>query len=350
LRQAFSESRSVAILEQHMPYSVSYINFLANIEKLLDVNGEPALLRMRETFSAADYVNLLFDDVSIGGFVVDDGFAPANHITLANFADLVQRPVFRCRRIENALEEGLLQCDTFEAFEAKLPQLLLGEPGTQIVALKTIAAYRGGLDVELVSRQDAKSDFQSTRNGCVKNNKVRITRSPFYHYMLGQCFLLAEENQLPVQIHCGLGDQDQDLSSSNPLCMRKVLQSTQYRKTKFVLLHSFPFVREAATLTSLYANVFMDISLSTFIAAPSVEGSFFDALSIAPVSKILASTDGHSVPETYWYSALKIRDGLARALQALIDKEFLNAERASQLAAMILHDNARTLYQLKGLI
>ena len=63
LRQAFSESRSVAVLEQHMPYSVSYINFLANIEELLHVNGESALLRMRETFSAGDYVNLLFDDV-----------------------------------------------------------------------------------------------------------------------------------------------------------------------------------------------------------------------------------------------------------------------------------------------
>ena len=171
-----------------MPYSVSYINFLANIEELLDVNGESALLRMRETFSAGDYVNLLFDDVSIGGFVVDDGFAPANHITLSNFADLVQRPVFRCRRIENALEEGLLHCDTFEAFEAKLPQLLLGEPGTQIVALKTIAAYRGGLDLELVSRQDAKSDFNPPGTAVSKTIRRELLARRFTITCLGSVF------------------------------------------------------------------------------------------------------------------------------------------------------------------
>jgi len=348
LRQAFSESRSISLLQDHLPSSVTYIDFIDKLGTFLDVKGEDTIIKLRERMHASDYINMLFDDASIGAVIIDDGFAPTNHMSFGKFKSMCERPVFHCRRIEQAIEEAIKQADTFQQVEKLFPKILF-ESKFSIVSLKTIAAYRGGLDLELIERKDASKNFATVKEQCKTEQKFRISRGPLYHYLLSESFKLAGQVDVPVQVHSGFGDQDQDLRLANPSCLREVLESRQFDKTKFVLLHCYPFVTDAAYLSSIYSNVSMDISLIPFIASPAVSRSFEDALATAPASKILASTDGHSVPETYWYAAHSIRRGLTSALQSLIDRDFLTSEQSEEIASLVLHGNAKSLYKLEGL-
>jgi hypothetical protein len=351
LRRAFSESHSLSQLEKHLTASVSYMSFISEIEQFLDLSGgEDALLQLRERMKEAEYVNLLLDDASIAAFIIDDGFTPSQRMSITRFGAMTERPVFRARRIEVAIEEAMVKSKSMEQLEEIFPKVLFDSEQVPIVALKCIAAYRGGLDIRIVDRSQATASFTTAKDQLIVKGHPRVGRSDLYHYLLLRAFALAAEKDIPVQVHSGIGDQDQDIRTANPACMRDVLESSRFNQTRFVFLHCYPFAKEAAYLASIYGNVYMDVSLTPFIASPAVSSSFDDALSVAPTTKILAATDGHSQPETYWYAALMLRRGLATALERMIDEGFVDKPSAEVIAGRILHGNALSLYKLTGLI
>ena len=98
------------------------------------------------------------------------------------------------------------------------------------VALKTIAAYRGGLD--RVS-EDVVAALEANE---------------------------ATGDPLPVQVHCGFGDADLHLWRADPSYLKPLIE--RFRETPFVLLHCYPFVREAGWLAHVYGNVWFDLSLT----------------------------------------------------------------------------------------
>ncbi|MGH9553235.1 MAG: amidohydrolase family protein, partial [Terriglobales bacterium] len=287
LRQAFSETRSLSQLEQHVQHTVSYMDCLRKLSKFLDVpNDESTLLDLRTTMKERNYINMLFDDASIGAFIIDDGFVPQSGMSLAKFAQLSERPVFCCRRIETVLEHAVIKSESFDSLELNFENHLLKNEGAAIVSLKTIAAYRGGLSIDLIGAREAASDFERVRAELMRGEKARITRSALYHYFLLRAFAIAGQRNLPVQIHCGIGDQDEDLSEANPLRFRAVLETAAFNRTRFIFLHCYPFVREAGYLCSIYSNAYMDLSLTSFLATSALATAFGDALALAPASKI----------------------------------------------------------------
>ena len=102
-------------------------------------------------------------------------------------------------------------------------------------ALKTIAAYRGGLDL------DARRDVRTGLLAALEANA-------------------ATGDPLPVQVHTGFGDADLSLPLARPGLLKPLIE--RFADTPFVLLHCYPFVREAGWLAHVYANVFFDLSLT----------------------------------------------------------------------------------------
>jgi len=296
-----------------------------------------------------DYARLLFDDASIGTLIVDDGLTGAGLTDLREFSEVTGRKLFRCKRLENFIESLILDSDTFEQMDREFPLRFFDGP-RQSLAFKTIAGYRGGLEIDLVTRGQAEADFERARELLQNSPQPRIRKRPIYHYFLLQAFHIAGDLRHPIQIHCGIGDQDEDIRLTNPACMRRVLQSPLWADTNFVFLHCYPYIREAAYLCSIYPNVYMDISLATFLAAPAMPGCFVEALSAAPFTKILVSTDGHDHPETHWYSATIIRKALGEALNQLIDDGYMDVETAEEVVARVLHQNASELYSLPPIV
>jgi predicted TIM-barrel fold metal-dependent hydrolase len=349
LRQCFTESRSRTIIDQHVQHSVHYMDMIRNLGMIVGAKGEAGIIEKRIEMQHPAYLRKLWDSVSIGGLIVDDGFASDKMIGLQGFGEACQRPVYRCRRIESVLEQCLPHAETFDELEGAFLQALFDTTGGEVVALKSIIAYRGGLavntDVRVFQAEfdftDAKAEFEG--------GKTRIEQRPLYDYLLIQALEAAGDYDIPVQFHVGLGDDDALISQSNPALMQPLMKLPWMQKTKFVLLHCYPYVREAAMLCSLYANVYMDLSLSVSLVSSGAASMILEALAMAPTTKILAGTDGHSCPETHWYGALRWKMGLQSALNQLIMDGMMNSTEAGEIAARILHGNAKELYKLQGL-
>ena len=148
----------------------------------------------------------------------------------------------------------------------------------------------------------------------------------------------ATGDPLPVQVHAGFGDSDLFLPRVRPGYLKPLIE--RFRTTSFVLLHCYPFVREAGWLAHVYGNVFFDLSLTIpHVARP--QAALAEALELAPVSKLLYASDAARTPELYLLAAAWWRDALASVLPSM-----LPAEAVERSARMILRENALALYRL----
>ena len=149
----------------------------------------------------------------------------------------------------------------------------------------------------------------------------------------------ATGDPLPVQVHAGFGDSDLHLPRVDPGYLKPLLE--RFRGTPFVLLHCYPYVRQAGWLAHVYGNVFFDLSLTIPHVARPAE-ALREALELAPVSKLLYASDAARTPELYWLAARWWRRALAEVLPELLPA----GDDAEQAARLILRENALTLYRL----
>ena len=70
------------------------------------------------------------------------------------------------------------------------------------------------------------------------------------------------------------------------------------------------------------------------------------AVGVAPLSKLLYSSDGVGVPEIHWVSALHGRRVIGTVLGELVDSGELSAAEAEASGEMLLRGNAARLYRL----
>lgn len=249
--------------------------------------------------------------------LVDDGFpAPGSGTSweeLGELAGCEARPVMRIERVAEQAADDPLEAVRAEVATAR-------ERG--FAGLKTIAAYRGGLDLDALR--------PATRSDRLEGPIVRDV-------------LLAalEANEatgdpLPVQVHAGFGDSDLFLPRIHPGYLKPLIE--RFRETPFVLLHCYPFVREAGWLAHVYANVFFDLSLTIPHVARPAE-AVREALELAPVSKLLYASDAARTPELYFLAAKWWREALAEVLT-----EMLDPGEAEQAGKRILRENALALY------
>jgi hypothetical protein len=67
---------------------------------------------------------------------------------------------------------------------------------------------------------------------------------------------------------------------------------------------------------------------------------------MAPVSKVLYGSDGFTVPEIAFTSALVGKQALGQVLNGLVADGFMGEDDAQRAARLILAENSRQLYGL----
>jgi uncharacterized protein len=273
----------------HVATGLTYRRVLRELAELFELEPtEAAVYEHRAASDPADYAARLLGATNTEVLLVDTGFPPGGTTwrELGELADCEARPVLRiesCGDVANARANGF-------------------------AALKTIAAYRGGLDRvsdEVIAALEANE----------------ATGAP-----------------LPVQVHCGFGDSDLWLARADPSHLKPLIE--RFRETPFVLLHCYPFVREAGWLAHVYGNVFFDLSLTIPHVARPAE-ALREALELAPVSKLLYASDASRTPELYYVAAKWWREALAAVLA-----EELEPAEAEEAGRQILRENALALYAL----
>jgi len=136
----------------------------------------------------------------------------------------------------------------------------------------------------------------------------------------------------------GFCDSDLFLPRVQPGYLKPLIE--RFRDTPFVLLHCYPFVREAGWLAHVYGNVYFDLSLTIPHVSRPAE-MVRQALELAPVSKLLYASDAARTPELYYVAAKWWREALAEVLT-----ETLEPHDAEVAGTQVLRENARALYGL----
>lgn len=147
-----------------------------------------------------------------------------------------------------------------------------------------------------------------------------------------------------MQVHTGFGDRDLDLRLANPLWLRPVFEHPPFRAITFVLLHTYPYVREAAWLAHVYPHVAMDLSLTVPFAAHAASDAIIEALGLAPASKVLLATDAFSIPDLFWLAGRHAREALDVALSTIEARGFTGPDDRDAIARRLLWDNAAAIY------
>ncbi len=160
---------------------------------------------------------------------------------------------------------------------------------------------------------------------------------------------------MAVHFHTGAGGGGYfNVNGSNPMLLEPLFDDPELRKTNFVLLHGgWPFARlETGLLTK--PNVYLDFSAQTFMNYPRDTAENMRAWLEYVPEKVMFATDAYpfAPPDNGWeeagYLANKSgREALGIALTGMLRDGEITRERASELARMVLRENARKLYGLK---
>jgi hypothetical protein len=346
----FSEGGDEAIVAEHTPNSVFFRWATKDLAKFLGcAPTTEAVLSARAEIPLNELGAGMLKDANIPALLIDYGLGGADRMSIAEMkACLPMCRIEPILRLETMAQELILKYERFDqVIEAFVATVEEARPAGH-VGLKSIIAYRTGLAIRKTSKEEAAETFSLVKERARRDGKVRLADKPLNDYLILRALEVAEKQALPLQFHTGLGDNDLDMLYANPLHMRPLFESNQYKHVPFVLLHaSYPYVRELGYLASLYSNVWMDVGLAIPFATLDIPSVWRQAFSLTPISKILFSTDAYSLPDIYWLAARWGRWGLAQVLDELIAIGALTQDEAIEAAHQILHGNAEKLYEVK---
>jgi predicted TIM-barrel fold metal-dependent hydrolase len=140
------------------------------------------------------------------------------------------------------------------------------------------------------------------------------------------------------------------IAGGNPMLLEPALNDPTLRKTTFVLIHGgWPFDKQTAALLGK-PNVYADFSAQTLVRYPrDLSETIRRWLEFAP-ERVLFATDAFALTpevgweEVGWLSARTGRAALALALTGMLRDGEITRGRASELARMVLRENAARLY------
>ncbi|MCK9875604.1 amidohydrolase family protein [Frankia sp. Ag45/Mut15] len=220
----------------------------------------------------------------------------------------------------------------------------LADRSSTTVAVKSVAAYRAGLELPAV-RPTEREIAAATRtwiNEIRGGAPIRL-HDPVLHAFLIWCGVDAG---LPVQIHVGYGDNDLDLTRGNPLLLTGLLRAIAPSEVSVLLLHCYPYHREAAYLAQVFPNVHLDLGLAIHNTGRGSAALLAQALELAPFAKLLFSTDAYALAELFLLGATLFRRGLASFLDAGVADDAWTPDDATRITQLISAGNARRVYRL----
>lgn len=342
---AFSESSDGEVLQRDAPNTLFFRRSLRDLAELLTCEPrEKIILERRAALGREGLAQLCFDAAKLDGLLLDDGFLPDDLLPLEWHEPFV--PVKRVLRLEALAQDLLRECDRFEEFLERFRNQLENTPAN-VVAFKSIAAYRTGLNILPVFLETARWRFRMLRQQS-QDKPVRLADKPLIDFLFGQALEVAARREIPIQLHTGFGDPDLDLRLANPLHLRGLLEERRFRQAPIVLLHAaYPYAREAGCLASIYPQVHVDYGLAVpFLSVAGMRRVLQMLLELAPSNKVLFSSDAHYIPELFYLGAKWGRRILGDVLEQTVSDGDLIASEAEEVAVSILRENARRLYRL----
>jgi uncharacterized protein len=248
--------------------------------------------------------------------------------------------VVRLETVAEALAAGEVGADEFgAALTAEL-----GRRAEGAVGFKTVAAYRVGLDLPAAPPDAAEVRRAADRwlARCRRTGRYRLDEPTLVAHAVWSCLPLG----LPVQVHTGFGDPDLTLHRADPSLLTPFLRALPAEAPPIVLLHCYPYHRQAACLAAVFPKVALDLSLAVNHVGARAADVVAETLELAPFGSVLYGSDGIGLAELHHLGAVLFRRALPQVLEEWVTDDVLTAADASRYARMIARDNARRIYAL----
>lgn len=347
---AFSESRLPppdGTSEFHKPLGLMIRRFCAPILDLhAFVSGEEYVARRLEL--GAVEVNTRF--MRAGGFerlLIDTGYKTDTLLNVEQMAGLAEVPTNEVVRIE-AVAEDVVRCGVDAARFANTLRERLLERSRDAIALKTIVAYRTTFKLD----QTAPKEHEIVKAaGCWlaeidRTGTVRLSDPIIERATLWAAGEICRQRRFPLQVHSGLGI-DANVSARDPLHFTDFIRYMQDWSVPIMLLHNYPFIREAGWLSNVYQNVYVDTGVVQNYSGPSSARIIRESLETASFSKILFSSDAVMVSELYYLGALLFRRAMRKVLDEWLQDGVIATKDADEIIESIACRNARNIYNLR---
>jgi predicted TIM-barrel fold metal-dependent hydrolase len=211
--------------------------------------------------------------------------------------------------------------------------------------LKTIIAYRCGLDFDPWPPEPGEVVAAAATWFSGYHVEPRLADPVLLRHALWTGVAVAREHGLPIQFHTGYGDTDLRLHRANPVLMTDFLRAAQ--PVPIVLLHCYPYVREAAYLAAVYPHVYLDCGLTVTYTAAGSAAVLAESLELAPFHKNLFSSDCYGLAELCHLGALYFRRGLGVVLAERVRDGEWSLPDAARVARLMGGGNAHRIYRLE---
>jgi predicted TIM-barrel fold metal-dependent hydrolase len=311
------------------------------------------LLGLDRHVSAADYVagrsalgdeeaaRRLLTATGIRDYLIDTGYRSDDILSPEETAALGGGTSREIVRLESVAEELAADGPDAAGFGARYAEKL-ATATARAAGLKSVMAYRYGLDFDPARPPDrevteAAGEWLGHGPG---PDGWRLD-----HPVLLRAVLWAGvDTRLPVQFHVGFGDSDIVMHRVDPSKMTGFLHATMGTGTSVLLLHCYPFIREAGYLAQVYPHVYFDTGAIVHYTGATSRGLISQSLEVAPFAKLLFSTDAFGLPELYYLGALLWRRGIGSIMSGWVEQDEISAADAARYLEAIAHGNADRVY------
>lgn len=295
----------------------------------------------------AGFVRRIFADGGVEALLIDTGY-PQPPVDMARFRERVPTTILTVYRIEPPIKALLDERVGYDEFVRRFDAGIVSAITEQgYVAVKSIIAYRTGLDIDPEHEAEA-AGRRGLEQALAEPGRMTASKTLRDHLLL-RALRLCRELDVTFHVHTGIGDADIVLARCNPALLNETLKRPGHRETQVVLIHTYPYMAEATWMAAALPNVWIDLSEGVPFALAATDRIYQTALEMAPVNRILFGTDAFSGPEQTWLGAKLAKQSLARVLTTLRECGYVTDAEAEETAAAILAGNARELYARFGL-
>ena len=296
----------------------------------------------RTELGREEVTSRFLNEANISDWVLDTGFSAGVVHTPEQLGAVVTGRTHEIVRIEVLAEqlvaEGVSAGEYIEAFRTRLHR-----DTRDAVGVKSIVAYRAGLDIDFDRPTDAAVTKAAQRwIAETGTGAARMSDPVLLAFGVNEAIDLG----MPIQIHAAFGDRDLDLARCNPIHMMPFLRRPDVNRVLITLLHCYPYHREAGYLAEAFTNVYMDVGLAVNYTGVRSAAVIAESLEVVPFAKTLFSTDAWGPPELHCLGSILWRESMIRVLRPWVEEGDWTADDAIRIVTMIGRTNAERLYGL----
>jgi uncharacterized protein len=298
-----------------------------------------AYWRRRSEFTPDELAALMLPAAGVDRWIVDTGFGGDLVTSPHRLSELSGRPASAILRLEllteQLLHSGTNAQDFPRAFRSALSNAAESDA---IVGAKTIAAYRTSFDIDW-SRPSRRRVIEHAK-ALAARPSARVDSPVLIAFGVHE----AAELGLPLQVHVGFGDRDLDLHRTDPMLLLPLLRTMN--PVPVLLLHCYPFHRQAGYLAQAFDNVNFDVGLGINHLGTRSTGLVAEALETAPFAKQLYSSDAFGPPELHLLGSVLWRRAMGLVLGEWVRAGDCTEADAIRIVDLIGVQNAQRVYSL----